>query len=327
MAKEKKTTTPKAKAKKSQESQETAQKCSEGNNVTSEQKVDEEESSYRVRNFLFTSFATDKPNFVSEKMKCLGFGYELCPTTGTPHWQSHVYMKQQYTLSAMIKWLKRFACHGEHPNVKIMNGTYKQNVTYCSKDGKYEEYGEPPSQGARHDLDELKTKITEGASVDDIVMDNPIMYHQYGRTLDRIEAIHLRTRKRTEMTKGLWFYGPTGTGKSHKAFEMVAGKSYYVFKDDKGWWDGYTGQEVVIINDFRGEIRFGELLQMTDKWDYSVRRRGKEPMPFTSSLIIITASLPPNEVYNGKDKDSIDQLLRRYEVTAILGNIGNMNVI
>lgn len=97
------------------------------------------------------------------------------------------------------------------------------------------------------------------------------------------------------MTEGFWYYGETGVGKSHRAF-AEAGDDVYVWVDDNGWWDGYTGQEVVIINDFRGGIKYNELLQLIDKWPYSVRRRGRPPMPFTSKKIIITSSMSPDQV-------------------------------
>jgi hypothetical protein len=87
------------------------------------------------------------------------------------------------------------------------------------------------------------------------------MYHQYGRTLHKIEDIVLRTKYRSWMTTCTWYYGPTATGKSHRAFEGFNPITDYVWADDNGWQDGYTGQPRVIINDFRGDIiKYNELL-------------------------------------------------------------------
>ena len=137
--------------------------------------------------------------------------------------------------------------------------------------------------------------------------------HQYGRTLDRLEDIRMRSVARTEMTKGVWLWGPTGTGKSHRAANMEG--TQYWWTNDNGWWDGYKQQDVVILNDFRGNIAYGEMLQMVDKWPYAVRRRGREPMPFTSKMVVVTSSLHPKDVYkNLSAEDKLAQLERRFDI-------------
>lgn len=59
-----------------------------------------------------------------------------------------------------------------------------------------------------------------------------------------------------------------------------------------------------------------ELLMMIDKHpNYFVRRRGREPLPFTSKKVIITSSMSPEEVYhNLAENDKLEQLLRRIKV-------------
>ena len=89
----------------------------------------------------------------------------------------------------------------------------------------------------------------------------------------------------------------------------------YRFPDDNGWWDGYTGEDIVIINDYRGSLTYSFLLNLVDKWPMSVRRRCREPVPFLAKHVIITSSEPPWEVYNNLSaNDSLDQLHRRFSV-------------
>lgn len=46
------------------------------------------------------------------------------------------------------------------------------------------------------------------------------------------------------------FVGPTGTGKSRRAW-AEAGMDAYIKNPNTKWWDGYKGQDHVIIDEFR----------------------------------------------------------------------------
>lgn len=287
------------------------QKCSEGNTVTSEPKKKFKGKIQKSRLFCFTDYKMVEEFYDEDKLGfqwCLA-GKEECPTTHRLHWQGVIYFKNQRSIQAM--WEKF-----EGRSIRICKGNVQQNEVYCSKDGDIViEKGNKPVQGKRYDLEQLRDDIIDGCTVDEIAWDNPDTFHQYGRTLAKLEDIHLRKKFRTEMTKGTWYYGETGVGKSHKAFEGYSPETHYIYPNDNGWWDGYTGQETVIINDFRGCIPYGELLQLVDKWPTHVRRRCREPSPFLSKHVIITSSLKPTDVYsNLAETDSLDQLLRRFEV-------------
>jgi len=229
---------------------------------------------------------------------------------GTKHLQIYFEMANQMTLSALKKKLHKTA----HFEVAI--ACAKQNKKYCSKEGRVYESGDMKKQGARTDLNQIKDDIVSGkTSVDQIVMDNPFIYHEYARTLHKIEDLKMRKLFRTEMTTGTWYHGPTATGKSHTAFEGYHPDTHYLWKDDNGWNDGYAQQATIIINDFRGHIKYADLLQMVDKWPWDVRRRGREPMPFISKHVIITSSMTPEEVYSKlAENDELDQILRRFKV-------------
>ena len=192
-------------------------------------------------------------------------------------------------------------------------------IAYCKKDCDFVEFGGNEGQGKRTDLNKLKAEIINGKSVDDICMDNPELVHQYGRTLDRIEAIALRKRYRTWFTDSYWYFGAKGTGKTHTAFEGYHPDTHYVKNLKDEWWDGYTGQEVVIINEFRGQIPYSELLTLADKFPHTVKQRNKEPVPFLAKKLIVTSPMRPEEVYSGVlDKaDNIEQLISRFYITEL----------
>jgi hypothetical protein len=293
-------------------------------------------NTFRVRNACVTW--NNYPSDYLPKLQLLGttyfvYGKEICPTTGTPHLQLYLEFSGPRSVAALQKILE----------VKLhfdaRKGTSHQAAGYCKKanaekpdqgygyffktpdphwDG--EEFGECSNSGERVDLNEIAERVKTGdVTVEQILEENPLAYHQYGRTLDKLEDIQLRKKFRTEMTECIWYYGPTGVGKSHTAFNDFDDSTHYnLTLSDGGWWDGYKGQHTVILNDFRGELPYNLMLNMIDKWPFKVKRRGREPMSFLSKKVIITSSQTPAEVFNRRNEsDKIEQLLRRIQVVEI----------
>jgi len=269
----------------------------------------------KSRGFCFTwnNFTSDSVVAVEKVMKSARYGIfgSEVGEKGTPHLQGYVYFDNARSFEALRK--KMIGAH-----IEIAKGSPDQNREYCSKGGKFLEFGVIPKQGTRRDLAAVAEDVKNGLKVDTICINEPMMFHQYGRTLNKIEDLMARKKFRTEMTKGIWYWGSTGTGKSHKAFEGFTPETHYVVPNDNGWWDGYTQQKIVILNDFRGEIPYNMMLQLVDKWPMVVRRRNREPMPFTSEIVIVTSSLPPAQLFNRRaDEDDIAQLLRRFVIECL----------
>ena len=300
------------------ENPENAQKCPEGNTKTSGQ------SKERQRGWAITIFPKDddKPKFCDKLMKWLIFSLEKCPKTEKDHYQTFVYFYDKKSFKSVSKYFGN-----AHVEPKHEMATFEDNRLYIKgpylKDGKrkpenptFEEFGFMPEQGARTDLYKLRDEVLNGKSVDDICIDNPIMFHQYGRTLERIEAIRLRKQYRTEMTKGIWYWGKAHSGKSHKLHEDYNPDTCYVKNLNEEWWDGYKGQPIVIFNEFRGsQIRFSELLDLVDKYPKTVKWRGREPVPFLAKEIRISCIMRPEETYRGlTGNEPWDQFYRRFEI-------------
>jgi len=240
--------------------------------------------------------------------------YGICAKeVGDKNGIHHLHGYVRYTNPRSWKKIKKLF---PRANIQAAKGSDFDQV-YLQKEGEYFEHGKPSetTQGQRTDLIEVKDKIMEGASVDDLTVENPMLFHQYGRTLDRLESIALRKRFRTEMTKGLWITGPSGSGKSHQAFEGFSPETHYVKNLNEEWWDGYKGQQTVILNEFRGQITFSELLDLVDKWPKQVKWRGRESVPFLAKLVIVTSVRTPKECYHSlQGKEPWEQFDRRFSV-------------
>lgn len=276
------------------------------------------------RRICFSIFNIEKAEAVKslKKWKAISYcivGREICPSTQKEHLQCYC----EFTNQVRTTTIKTKSASLNNFHFEDSKGTPMENFVYCSKDGDFEEWGtrlpdDYKGQGSREDLRSISAEILNGnKKVDDIAIENPNLFHQYGRTLSKIEDIAFRKKYRNWMTTCEWVYGKTGCGKSLYAFKDFNTDTHYVYKlNDKNWQDGYTGQDIIIIDEFRGQIAFCELLRMIDRYPYSLPRRGREPAPFLGRHIIITSSIPPWEVYENicNENDRIDQLLRRIEV-------------
>ena len=272
--------------------------------------------------FTITYFAgDDKPEWDDidwtgreEHIGYIAYGKETCPDTEREHYQAFTWLKKKKTLSGAIRLLHQWL-PGAH--IEMAKGTLSQNEAYCSKEGELITWGTPPEQGKRKDLEDLAAKIKDGETTVSEVLDNdPMMIHKYGRTLQKIEDKRLRRTFRDWEMICEWIYGETGSGKSRYAMEGFDPDTHYKYPYDGDWWDGYTGQETVIIDEFRGQIPFSLLLQLMDRYPMSVRQRGKEPFPFLAKKIIITSCKKPEDVYNNvlDNQETIAQLHRRCTV-------------
>jgi len=108
------------------------------------------------------------------------------------------------------------------------------------------------------------------------------------------------------------FWGDTGTGKSHRAWEEAGCGSYSKDPLTK-WWDGYKGQENVIIDEFRGIIQLAHLLRWFDKYPVCVQTKGAY-VPLCATNFWVTSNLDPRSWYPDLDSESTRALLRRLNI-------------
>ncbi len=252
-----------------------------------------------------------------KKIQFIAWGLETCPTTGKEHHQAFLYFHNPKSTSAKNR-CKIGKMFGETQcDVRPMLGSFNQNEAYCSKEGSLNKLGEEPKQGERGDLKELKDLILKGdMTAEDVAVADPHTFHQYGRTLEKIETIALRKRFRTEMTSCKWYTGPSGAGKSHTVFQDYDPDKCFIKDLSVDWWDGYTGQEIVILNEFRGEIKFSQMCALIDKWPMTVPIRGKESVPFLAKEVRVACIKSPKDVYHrtaSEDGEPWQQFERRIE--------------
>lgn len=106
---------------------------------------------------------------------------------------------------------------------------------------------------------------------------DPQMYCKYRNGL---KDIYLEKMKKLPKDKPLvlWFYGPTGTGKTRRAVEIGEEfGGYWMSGQNLQWFDGYQTLEtpVAIIDDFRKDFcTFHYLLRLFDRYPLNVPVKG-----------------------------------------------------
>lgn len=272
------------------------------------------------KNFVVTNFnvEADYQDIIkNNNIQYLAYGAEKCPTTGRDHHQCFFVLKKKSrtskrTLNKMGDWFGPVHC-----NIEAMGGNLEQNERYCSKESALVEFGQKPEPRKRTDLKRLHSEmVAETTTVDDILNSQPDVYHQYGRTLEKIAESILQKKKRTWFTEGIYVWGPSGTGKSHFAahYNDYTDDQIYYKNTLTQWWCGYQTQPLVIFNDFRpGRMAFDDILNLVDKWQHKVPVRNKRDTPFLARTLIITSCLPPELCFN-VPRDQFDQFHRRFRV-------------
>jgi len=234
--------------------------------------------------------------------------------SGTPHLQGFIAFSNPKSFQSVkgIPGLQRI-------HLEACRGTVSHNIDYCSKEGNFEEYGNRPLQGSRSDLERVAQLVGEGKSLMDIAEEAPIEFIKFSKGIEKLVA--LRQPYRQWKTEVYWYYGPTGTGKSKTAFEEAAMANSYYVKDPTGkWWDGYVGQEVVIIDDYRRDFcTFASLLRLFDRYPMSIEFKGGTTQ-FLGKKIFITTPKDPTATWDTRTSEDIAQLLRRITVVKLFDN-------
>ena len=275
------------------------------------------------------------------KTRYMVFQMETAPTTGKLHYQCYFEFEKDHRLCQLKKlfplcyWGKR-------------RGTAQQCIDYCTKEETRTlppmSFGEPfysantnfigdesePAGKKPSTLNELAGKLVKRElNVKDAALAYPkdfILHYNGIRQLITTLNIH-----RTWVTHAMVLWGCPASGKSRFAREFAL--KYYseddiyaydrmVGTNPQEWWDGYTGQKCVIIEEMDGRFfSYDRIKHLLDRYPMKVPFKGGSTN-FLAEIVIMNSNFPVRSWY--PDEPDINALLRRidmcYHYCYILGS-------
>nr|UOF78331.1 rep protein [Cressdnaviricota sp.]UOF82186.1 rep protein [Cressdnaviricota sp.] len=171
------------------------------------------------------------------------------------------------------------------------------------------------TQSMKQRLSQIQERLSSGTSEElELIADNEFdLWVRYYRAFEKY--LLMKTEPRNWDTTVHVLQGPTGTGKSKWAFEFD-GEAYW--KQRSNWWDGYTKQETVVLDEFYGWLPFDLLLRLCDRYPLMVETKGGQ-VQFLAKTIIITTNMLPCNWYRNAYFPSFARRVNTWHILPIWG--------
>ena len=185
------------------------------------------------------------------------------------------------------------------------NGSSEQNKAYVQKSGKwaddakgetsvpdtFEEWGELPIElpGMRNDLAVLYQHIKDGLTNYEIMEINPdhiLNLEKIDRARQVIKEQEYRETFRQLETVYIW--GKTGTGKTRGVMEKHGYSSVYRVTDYSHPFDSYTGEDVLLLDEYGSNFKIRDLLIYLDGYPLTLPCRYTNRVACYTKVYIIS---------------------------------------
>jgi len=246
---------------------------------------------------------------------------------GTPHLQGMITFKHQRPMGAVRDLFLNRA------HLTLCKFPFKA-MEYCHKGGLFWQKGTPPqdpsaqaahgAEGASHgakgasggaaggraEQQRWQTALTEARATGEV--SNAQIAFQHARTIDYIYGRELsKTRfARNEEWDNWWYFGASGTGKSYTARNKYP--NAYLKMCNK-WWDGYSNEETVLIEDFDKvhHVLCHHLKIWADSYEFLAESKGSA-RKLRPRRIIVTSNYSPQEIW--ESASDLEPILRRFNL-------------
>ena len=168
-------------------------------------------------------------------------------------------------------------------------------------------------------IEVMVEELKGGKKLCDIAMDDPGSYRTHGKILALIE--NDIAPKRNTMTHCVWFCGSSNCDKMNIVNQYIKDNNKDVYWKTEGgrMWDGYYGQDVVVIEELnRNKITHRDMCLLVDCHRHSVLRTRTTRREFNSKVIFVVTSNGPEHYFEEmKDPNYAAQINRRIKVVRL----------
>lgn len=241
---------------------------------------------FTLNNYTFE----DIQNFEEMKCRYLIYGYEV-GENGTPHLQGYVELANAQRLTAMKKINNK--AHWE-----VRKGTRDEARNYCMKDNEFTEVGSwaAGGQGKRNDLKVVMDAIKGNMKTLELFDTFPNEVSRNMRFVEKYkELVEREQTKKFRKVNVEVIIGQAGHGKTKKAFDENP-DVFTVTPSETFPFDGYDGEECILIDDFYGDLKYHQILRILDGHQLRVNVKGSHRYARWTK-VYITSNKPPEEWY------------------------------
>lgn len=289
----------------------------------------------RSRHYVFTSFDEGyldllrRSDLSDDPVRYLSAQIEVCPESGKDHVQGYVEFYEPLRLTGAKKVLRSKTVH-----LEVRAGTRDQARDYSLKTtDTLEQYpkwkghgvrkvGTEPYEfgkwdskmksGRRSDLERMWQMIREGATEYEVLETYPKSYMMYTRGLRNARQMYLaRNQAHFRQVTVRVNWGDAGTGKTRHAYDSYDPNEVYELASlDPLWFDGYSGQKVLLINEFYGQLKPSQLLKLLDGYRTQYPVKGGF-ITAEWDTVIVTSNVHPKEWYSERVPNEVKRAIAR----------------
>lgn len=251
--------------------------------------------------------------------------------SGYLHWQIYLSHDQPIRFSTLKNKLP--TAHFEP-----RRGTVRQAVDYATKE-KTRVKGELPlvkgeinfkeNQGQRSDLEELRKEImASNCKLSSLLAsnENAWKFERQCRTLIEARNAQKWGREMRDIQVKC-FFGATGTGKTRAALESADWSDIYrATHYNSGAFDGYDAHDVLVLDEFRGQLPVSQLLTMTDPYPCKLPARYADKQAAYTSLYLLSND-GPWDWYPSAKEETKRAICRRFSEVREFTAVGESRVL
>lgn len=223
---------------------------------------------------------------------------------GNPHLHAYAKFDTGFTMAQAVV---EFDLPNHHGNYQACR-SWRAAQQYIKKDGDYISNIDIQSAKAKRGKRNFELATVP---IQDLLESGEICYLQVPalKKARLIMAQETLTATQADDIRGAWFYGPPGTGKSRTARELYP--EAYIKAENK-WWDGYTGQSSVILDDMDTNCLGHYLKIWGDRYPCFGEIKGGQ-VPLQHSHFVVTSNYTPEQLWPDNPQ-MVEAIRRRFPI-------------